>query len=313
MRTYKRVTLEDRIELKICLDLGLSKVQIAQRLGFHKSTITREIKRNSSQKYFANKAHKLAVERFKRCQRKPRLQNKEKLYVEALLEKHWSPEQISGRLKQETAIKISHETIYRHIRKDKKESGILWTYLRRPPRKGKGRYKVRNYKPAWMLKIKERPQAINNRERFGDWERDTMYGLNRKGGLLVCVDRKSRYTRIKKFSAMRPHHVGELTLEALKDVPVLSITNDNGTEFRDFYLHSCPLYFCDPHKPQQRGTVENTIGLLRQFVTNKTDMNQITDQAVAEMEAKFNLRPRKILDYKTPYEIFHKTSVALVS
>lgn len=312
MRTYRRVTLHDRLEIAVCLDLKLSKSEIARRLGFHKSTISREIKRNAKTKYFPHRAQKLSHDRFQSCRRPTKLTDSLKNLVKSRLSEHWSPEQISGRLKIESRQTLSHETIYRLIRADKKNGGSLWRTLRRPPKRGRGRYLVRNYKPAWLLRMKDRPQIINERRRIGDWERDTMLGLNRKP-LLVLVERKTRLLKIKHLSALRANEVGLKTKELLANEPLHSITNDNGTEFRDFYLHACPIYFCDPLKPQQRGTVENTIGLLRQFITNKTDPSSITEEELKDLENKMNSRPRKCLGFKTPFEVHHQTSVALVS
>jgi len=149
--------------------------------------------------------------------------------------------------------------------------------------------------------------------RIGDWERDSMLISNRRH-ILVCTDRKSRFTKITPLESIKVKDVAQVTLALLKKTGrrVHTITNDNGPEFKHSPKLPVPVYFCDPRKPQQRGTVENTIGLIRQFIKRSTKFKQLTADDYTNMEESLNFRPRKCLDYKTPYEVFYNKSVAVV-
>ena len=312
MRKYRRVAYETRCQIKAFLAVGLSRAEISRRLDFHKSTISREIKRNSEGRYFPRIADRLARERFESCRKPLKIQDRLKDLVIEKIQEKWSPEQISGRLRLEKDIRVSREAIYRFIKKDKAESGELWQRLRRPPKQGKGRYLTRKYKPDWLLRLNERPEIVNRRARVGDWERDTMYALKRKS-LLVCVERKTRFLKLGRLKDLKAYSIGVATTDLLQDQVVHTLTNDNGSEFRDYFMIKNPIYYCDPYKPQQRGTVENTIGLLRQYITNQTDLNEISEEHIRQIENQMNDRPRKCLDYKTPREVLSNQRVALVS
>jgi IS30 family transposase len=260
--------------------------------------------------YQASYAQQKATQRFARCRRKPRITGALYQFVIEKLEASWSPEQISGRLARERKVSVSHETIYRFTRKNR----VYRRYLRFAGKRGAGRYKQRKRRAQWVKSIHQRPKAAQNRSRFGHWERDGMYAANKKQ-LLVCVERKSRFTKIGCMLQTNSAFVGQLTEELLKKTrrKVLSITNDNGSEFRKAMKWDVPVYYCDPFKPQQRGTVENTIGVIRRFVTRKTDLEELGEQGIAQIENMLNHRPRKVLDYRTPYEVFYEKKVALVS
>jgi IS30 family transposase len=235
--------------------------------------------------------------------------------VKNKIRKGWAPEQISGRLSLEGNIKISHEVIYKYIRRHKSTAADFLEGLRRFNKKGKGCHTGRGRKPkaAWMKGIHERPQIIEERKRLGDWERDGMFGKDRRQ-VLVCVDRKARYTKMVKVKEPYCLHITKQAEILLSSTgKYLSITNDNGNEFLDGNYLKAPVYYCDPRKPQQRGTVENTIGLIRQYLPKKVDLEKISDEQIQAIEDNLNHRPRKCLDYKTPYEVFFQKRVALVS
>lgn len=311
---YKRVTLEARCQISALLQAEFSKAEIARRLNYHKSTISREIKRSSYSGLYRNIynpsiAHRNARKRFESCRRKLIIKGDLENCVVRLLQIRWSPNLISGRLRHEGKASVSHETIYRYIRK----FPIYRSHLRWASRRGGGgRLCQRVKKPIWHKSIKKRPKAANKRLRIGDWERDGMFGANRKQ-LLVCTDRKTRFTKLAKMPSIYPEEVNKLTIKLLKTTKkkIHTITNDNGTEFRAQIKNKIPVYYCTPYKPQQRGTVENTIGILRQFVQRKTDLDNLTEKDIKEIEDKINFRPRKILNYKTPFEVFFKQKVAL--
>lgn len=300
MSSYRRVTYEDRCQIRAYLALEVSKAEIARRMLFHKSTISREISRNATSGYLPKNANRLARVRFKACRRPLKVAGDLAEQVSEKIQQGWSPEQIEGRFKLEQKASVSRESIYRFIKADKANKGTLWQHLRRPPRRGKNYYRVR--RKTDLLRISARHEAANNRSRVGDWERDTMLVAERKP-ILVCVERKTRYLKIARLEGFNANKVGQKTNELLRGQKVLTITNDNGAEFRDHYMFECPVYYCQPYKPQQRGTVENTIGLLRQYLPSKTDLTAITDQEINAIEHKMNARPRRCLDYRTPSEV----------
>lgn len=311
---YRRVTNEQRRMIEYCLSLEMSQIAIAQHLKLHKSTICRELKRNRvGRKYIPEKAGQLAKRRFKACRRPRLIQGELEIAVMNKLRDKWSPEQITGRFRLEGTPSVSHQTIYRFVRRrGKRERRIN---LRRFNKRGAGRHRMRKRKKRLAgLSIMNRPDIANRRGRFGDWERDCMYGANRKV-LLVCTERKSKYTKLAKIPKLTANDVGILTQSLLDSTgrKVFSVTNDNGSEFADPCLVKARVFYCQPYKPQQRGTVENTIGLIRQYISRKTDLDALTDKDITDLEKSLNLRPRKCLGYRTPYEVFHKTRVALAN
>ena len=259
MKQYSRVTYGQRCQILSFLQTKMPIAEIASRLGFHKSSIYRELRRNSFKKTFESpivyepvRAQRLAIDRYKRCRKKLKISGQLCLYVENGLKKFWSPEQIAGRLKYENVAHVTHQSIYRFIQGTVREG-----YLRHGGRKQRRRrihFKMLK-RPQWMKNISERPEACAKRQRIGDWERDTMFAKERKA-LLVCTDRKSRYTKIGRIGSCKTEEVAFITKEllTLTGKKVFSITNDNGVEFMSSKrpLNS-EVYHCDPFRPQQRG------------------------------------------------------------
>lgn len=313
--SYRRVTREDRLRIKDGLDSGLTNTEIADKLGFHKSTITREVRRNSGGRgYRPKQAHRLALERrvskFGPYKMNPVLMTQ----IIERLELKWSPEQISNRLKLEGQPTVCSETIYKFIDEDRKQGGELWRHLRRSRRRRKKRLpsEDRRGKIKNAHSIAERPQAIKVRSRKGDWERDTMLGKNRKSGVLAMVDRKTRFNKFRKLNRRKAINVTKETVQALKGLPLQSLTNDRGQEFSDHENCSKKLgvkiYFCDPYSSYQRGTNENRIGLLRQYLPKGSDLSSITNEKLKKIEFEINNRPMKCLDWLTPYEVMMEKS-----
>lgn len=312
MASYRRVAYEDRCQIRAFLQVGESIKAIARKLKFDKSTVYREVARNaeSQKKYRAGLAQKRADKRRYFCCRPFLISDELEGQVLSQLFCDWSPDQISRRLAQEEVGSVSHQTIYNYIARNGRS---LWPYLRRFNRRGASRIRMTVHKREGKVSIDERPVACENRKRIGDWERDCMYGANQKR-LLVCVDRKSRLSKITKLTGSRVIDVTRLTNKLLKQTnrKVHTITNDNGPEFRRPDGSIAPVYYCYPRRPQQRGTVENTIGLIRQYIKRRHDLDLFTDQDIKRIEDLLNSRPRKCLDYKTPYEVFYQKTVALV-
>lgn len=309
MKHYRRVTFEDRCHISAYLQAKVSISDISARLGFNKSTIYRELKRNMSNRgYIPKSATYHAAVRYERCRRHLKIVPQVEKQITCLLSEDWSPEQISGRLKFENLYPVATPTIYRFIKRHRKE---LKVYLRRNGKTGAGRFLQRKYRSKNQLTIHARPTIADQRKRIGDWERDGMYTAN-KQQILVLTDRKSRYTKLVRMKSIRPVDVTKLTEQTLRTVGhVHTVTNDNGPEFRDSRSLPYPAYHCDPGRPDQRGTIENTIGLLRQYLSNKTDLDQMSKRDLLNIERTINLRPRKCLGFQTPYEVFNGIKVAL--
>jgi IS30 family transposase len=319
MQTYQLIQYEQRVLIAYHLKAGLGNNEIGRILSIDKSVISREISRNSStgiyKVYNANQAHKRALERKKNIGRKPIIEGSLKRKVDVLLEDKWSPEQIHGRFTLKNIYMPSHETIYKYIYQDKKEGGHLFIHLRQRHRT---RYKRSNTtKKRGVIKdrisIRERPGIIEQRIRLGDWEGDTMIGKNHKSAIATMVDRTSRETKIIKLANKTSKQTSTRIIKKMRrgTTPIRSITLDNGKEFADHKLISQKLrtavYFADPYSAFQRGTNENTNGLIRQYLPKGTDLNIVSHYELKRIENSLNNRPRKCLGYLTPREYICKT------
>ena len=225
------------------------------------------------------------------------------------LECKWSPEQISNRLRLEGEAEISSETIYKFIDEDRKLGGDLWTHLRRSQRRRKRRFPsterrgtIRSARP-----LSERPKAAESRKQKGHWERDLMVGKGQKSAVLVVTDRKSRFNKFRKLDGKFAKKVTTQTIVALRGLPKKSISNDRGQEFSDHKGYErkvkVKVFFCDPYSSYQRGTNENRIGTLRQYLPKKMDLKDLTNEKLQKIEFEINNRPMKCLDWLTPYEV----------
>lgn len=313
--SYRRVTREDRLRIKDGLDAGLSKSAIADKLGFNKSTIGREISRNTGGKgYRPKQADKLARAREVSKHWPYKLDPVLITMITERLELNWSPEQISNRLRLEGSADISTETIYRFIDQDRDFGGSLWRYLRRSSRRRKRRFPSEDRRGQIQnaVPISERPKKANKRKKLGHWERDTMLGKDRKTGVLVITDRKSRFNKFRKLNRRLAPKVTNETIKALKGLPIKTITNDRGQEFSDHQRCAkkmkIKIYFCDPYSSYQRGTNENRIGILRQYFPKKTDLTNLSNRQLEKIEFEINNRPMKCLDWLTPYEVMMEKS-----
>lgn len=311
MRSYRRVTYEDRCQIQAFLQVKQSSREIAGNLGFHRSTIYRELHRNriKGRGYIAGRANKKAAVRIRNCRRPKAIQGELADFVVNRLMEGWSPEQICGRLNREKNSKLSVPTVYRFVHQHWEAFKCCLRWFNR---RGGGRLRMRRYKRSIGLSIRTRPEAANLRSRRGDWERDLFRVANQKQ-FLICTDRKSRYTKLAKSPVFTAKVISRLTWSLLKTTKaeIHTITNDNGTEFKDVHTLNVPIYFCDPRKPQQRGTVENTIGLVRHYIKRTDDFDRVSPSQLKDIEDRLNLRPRKCLDFKTPYEVFYGKNVAL--
>lgn len=311
--TYAQLTREQRYQIRALLKTGHSQTEIARAIGLHKSTVSRELRRNRGQKgYRPKQAHRMAMER--RGRGRKRIDADTWAVVEKLIREDWSPEQVSNRLRLDHDINISHEWIYQHILADKQAGGDLHRHLRcqKAHRKRYGRHDRRGRLPE-RPSIEERPEVVDRRERIGDWEVDTILGKGRRQPLVTLAERKSRLTRIYKPAHKTAQLVADAVIELLcpwKD-RVHTITSDNGKEFAQFQRIGQALkavvYFAHPYASWERGTNENTNGLIRQYFPKGMDLSKVTPEDVAGVERRLNHRPRKCLGFKTPNEVFFGT------
>lgn len=317
---YHQLTQEQRYQIWGCLRMRMKRSEIAREVGVHRSTITRELRRNESGrwKYNPSRAIRMARERHER-KIKYRIDKVTWARIESLLKMEWSPEQISERLKLEELMSVSHETIYRHIYRDKQEGGDLYVYLRRRHTYRKRIHKYCSRK-GWNSRrpISERPAIVETRSRLGDWEADTIIGREKKGGIISLVERRSRYCLLQKVTTKSAQTVAEAICSSLLPVKerVFTITSDNGIEFTRHQTIAKTLdadfFFADPYSSWQRGTNENTNGLLRQYFPKRSSLNSVSDADIVFVTDRLNNRPRKALAFRTPNEVFNNHFVALI-
>ncbi len=279
------------------------------------SSISRELRRNQNVKYDAKRAHQRWKKNRARIGPPKRITETIKLQIEERLKIQWSPEQISAALSLEK-VKISHETIYKYIYEDYRRGGDFYKNLRWARKMRRTHVATRNLKRSGLRldrrSISEREEVVERRLRVGDYERDTMLGKN--GRLLTIVDRASRLTKIAKLDKANAFSFDTHleTLNLLKDEIVHTITNDHGTEFglHDMTEKSlkAKVYFAEPYCAWQRGTNENTNGLIRQYFPKGTDFSKVSREEIKHVESLLNARPRKCLGYKTPNEVHRQLS-----
>ena len=322
MSRYTQLTREQRYRIYALKKAGHTQTQIANTLGVHKSTISRELGRNRGGKgYRPKQAHKRALER-RRANSAIRVTQDTWELIERLLREDWSPEQISLWLKAKNLPSVSHEWIYQHIIRDKRRGGTLHRHLRCQKKRKKryGAYERRGQMPN-RISIDERPAAVERRERLGDWEVDTIIGKGHKQAIVSLTERKSRLSLISKVQTKGADEVGDAILTLLEPLAerVLTITSDNGKEFARHKniakTLNAEFYFAHPYASWERGLNENTNGLIRQYFPKGYDFSSITYQEIQAVMDKLNNRPRKCLGMNTPNQVFFNInpSVALQS
>ena len=317
--SYTQLTREQRYQIYALMKAGHNQSRMAILVGCHKSTISRELRRNRGLKgYRPYQADELAYDRQCAAYR-ARIAWQTWQQVERLLRQDWSPEQITGRLKLEQQPTVSHECIYLYIYAEKRRGGTLHRHLRsqKKQRKRYSGYLRRGQIPN-RISIDKRPKIVASKSRFGDWEADTIVGARHQGGILSVVERKSKLTRLRKLATKGAAEMKDNAIALLAPLAarVHTITVDNGKEFCEHELIAAGLqarlYFAHPYSSWERGLNENTNGLVRQYFPKKYEFGRITDQDLQQVEDLLNNRPRKTLGYRTPNEVFFKQrSVAL--
>lgn len=326
---YHHLTPIERGQIQALLNQGESRAAIARTLGRNRSSVGRELARNggTKERYCAEQAQKRYREMRKECVRTKRLDYaslRKYLFMEG--SRAWSPEQVAGRLRvdypHDGRMHVSPETIYRTLYHDEKLGRALIPQLRqaRKTRRKKGMGKnSRNPIPIPnRVSIEQRPDEVQRRDRFGDWEGDTVIGANQRGVVVTLVERKALFLSAIRVSTKHAEDVAQAITRALTAVPAhcrKTITFDNGTEFARHENITAALgtliYFAHPYSSNERARNENTNGLLRQYLPKGTSFENLTQQQLDAVVYELNNRPRKSLGYRTPKELFDEACVAL--
>lgn len=315
---YQHLTMEERYQIDDLRSEGFSKSAIARQIGRSPSTVSREMRRNKGERVWRahqaqEKASNRLIMRGKANARKVNERTWE--YAKGKLSiLQWSPEQIAGRLRLEGYDGLSHETIYQRILINKKAGGALYKHLRCQKLRRK-RYGASRRPPAILdrIGIENRPAIVDTRKRIGDWEGDTIIGAGCNSGAIVSsVERLSRFTILAKVENKTPIGVTNAIIKKMGPYSKLvhTMTVDNGGEFslHKSLSHSLDMkvYFARPYHSWERGTNENTNGLVRQYFVKSLRFDKVSDKDVQQVADKLNNRPRKCLGYKTPFEVFNK-------
>lgn len=287
----------------------------------NKSTISRELKRNlrPNNRYAAIVAQSYSTARRKRSRRGSTFTKNQWDIVLGLIKMRYSPEQASSIIKKYYGFSISHETIYLYLLYDKKNGGSHYENLRIYPKRRRKRYNSKDSRGRLPGKrmIDERPEEANNRSRIGHWEGDTVMGNDRRNCIVTLVERKTGFVIIKKIKARTVENVNKVCISAIKenDRKFKTITFDNGTEFHGYKDIESSVrvkcYFAHPYHSWERGTNENTNGLIRQYLPKGESMASLTQARCDKIAYELNTRPRKRHGYKTPYELYYRTTSPL--
>ena len=314
---HAQITLEERYAINVMRKHHFSIRAIARELGRAPSTISRELRRNlrPSGYYVPGIAHSYAVARRRRSRRNARITTETWEVAERYLRMDWSPEQVAGFLRAEGILSISHEAIYIHVWANKRAGGDLWRHMRQAGKKRK-RYRSRDWRGrlAGKRHISERPPEVEERNEVGHWEIDTVMGNEHgRNSVVTMVERTTGYLVMGKLAR---HCAADAVARCVELIErhsgeVATITADNGTEFHSYKeieaATGALFYFATPHHSWERGTNENTNGLIRQYLPKRTSMAHVTQDDCDRIAAKLNSRPRKRLGYKTPEECYARS------
>lgn len=311
---YNQITSEERYTISKLRMKRFPVSKIANILGRHRSTIYRELERNScnDSKYRAFKADSRTRSRRRESRRKWYFSDEELQLVIALIRLDWSPEQVSGWLKKYGILSISHATIYRYVWYDFFYGGTLYRHMRQARKQRRKRNKSPDSRGVMRGKrhITERPISAENRSRIGHWEIDTVIGARDNHCIVTIVERKTRFTLIGKLPNRTTKELNKAVIKLIEQQcrKVKTITADNGTEFHGFLkieeATGCEFYFANPYHSWERGLNENTNGLIRQYLPKGKSMAHLTQKDCDNIAAKLNRRPRKILNFKTPEQCY---------
>jgi IS30 family transposase len=311
----KHLTQEQRYTISRMLQAGCARKEICIAIGKDKSVISRELKRNMSPRgYSPSLAQRYADERKERLHKQRKFTESIRLkIVKDLTEEQWSPEQIVGKARRNGIPMVSHERIYQYIRADKEQGGVLYKQLRHRLKHRKRPVGGKKVVIPDKISIDQRPDCINRKQRFGDWEIDTIVGKDGKGAILTATERTTGFLLMKKLAQGKNAKALAKELFFLM-LPyknwVLSITSDNGSEFYEHKYISQKLgakyYFAHPYSSWERGLNEYTNKLIRQYIPKKHLFTDYDDTFIETIQHKINRRPRKKLNFENPFARFAK-------
>ena len=314
MKKYKQLTSEQRYAIHLSLKNGKKKTEIAKEIGVNPSTVYREIKRNKNKTggYSWRLAHEMAQERKDRLPGNRATDEWIRQKIIRLIRKEWSPRQISGYLGKYENIDISHETIYRWIRQDKKRGGNLYIHCRHRLKHRKRPVGASPKNIPNRRSISERPKEADG-SRFGDFEMDTIIGETQSEAILTITEKKTNFVMVNKLPMGRDSkEVAKLVCRVLlpfKD-RLKTITTDNGSEFAAHELITekmgVKVYFTDPYSAWQKGAIENANKLIRQYIPKGTSFKKYSDKEIKLIQHKLNRRPREKLGFNSPKNEFFK-------
>ena len=310
--SHKQITLEERYLIHHHLRQGFSKGEIALRIHRHRATVYREIRRNLHiHSYLPGIAQEHADGRRSRSRKTLQFSQEQWVLIRCFLQSDWSPEQVSLMFRWRGVMNISHETIYRYIWRDKRKGGVLYRHLRQSCKRRRKRYRSHDSRGILCGKrdISERPTAAEKRLLKGHFEADLMHGARAKACILTLVDRKTRLVLIRKLRDKSMQEASKALILMIRRYKIRTITADNGSEFHDYErierLTTAKFYFAKPYHSWERGTCENTNGLIRQYLPRHKSMRLLTQEKCNEIADKLNNRPRKILNLSCPEEAYY--------
>ena len=312
---YHQITSGERYAIAALRRQGLSHRAIARNLGRAPSTIAREVARNRSNDgaYSAFKACSRTRGRRRRSRRNTHFGAAEWALVEELIALDWSPEQVAGWLRLHELLRISHETVYLRVWRDKRSGGELWRHLRQAGKQRRKRYGARDSRgrPSGKRHISERPVEVETRAVVGHWEIDTVKGDDQaRHTVVTLVERKTGYLEVGKLVRHTAAEATRCTVELIARHAgrVATVTADNGSEFHSYAEVEAQtgalFYFATPHHAWERGTNENTNGLLRQYLPKGTDLSGYSQDDLNAIAWKLNTRPRKLHGFRTPLQVY---------
>jgi len=319
---YHQLTSDERDTISALRRQGFTPSEIADELGRHRSTIYRELERNGCNdgRYRVSKASSRTRGRRSRSRRNRQFGHEDFKIIKRYIRKKWSPMQVASTLKKSKVLSISHETIYKYIWADKSVGGELYTHLRQAQKKRRKRYKSNDSRGilAGKRHISERSETIEKRKRVGHWEIDTVMGSGDHHCILTLVERKTGFTLIGKLKNKTKEETNACLLRLIRShrKKIKTITSDNGTEFHGYKeiekLTKIKFYFATPYHSWERGTNENTNGLIRQYLPKRKSMASLTQKRCSRIAHQLNTRPRERHDFRTPLALYkNRRSVTL--
>lgn len=307
---YQQITRDERYLIGRLRGQRMSIRAIAKRMGRSPSTITRELRRNRREDggYRAERAQEMANSRRRKSRRKSHFTDETRAFVFSKIREEWAPEQIEMWLKKNQGPSIAAKTLYRWIKKDRKAGGDLFSHLRQARKRRRKVYRSKDSrgKLAGKRHISTRPVESAERQTYGHFELDLVLGKVSRQCALTLVDRKTRFVVVRKLENKTTEEVNRVLTPLIAEYGIKTITADNGCEFHGYKAveekTGIEFYFATPHHSWERGTSENTNGLIRQYLPKGMTMKHITAEYVQFVEDRLNNRPRKVLNFLTPFE-----------